>query len=59
MSKVGRDGLKAKVLKLDLESVPAQQVDLADIIIEPHKLDEAREASTGTAALFQWVKSYS
>lgn len=56
MSKVGRDGLKTKVLKLDMETIPAQQVDLADIIIEPHKIEEAREASTGAAALYQWVK---
>ena len=55
MARVGKDGLKNKVLHLDTDSVPINQVDIADIIIDPHKLDEAREASTGTAALYQWV----
>ena len=55
MARVGKDGLKNKVQHLDIDSVPINQVDLADIIIDPHKLDEAREASTGTTALYQWV----
>ena len=55
MARVGKDGLKNKVQHLDTDSVPINQVDLADIIIDPYKLDEAREASTGTAALYQWV----
>ncbi|XP_052100595.1 uncharacterized protein LOC127734646 isoform X1 [Mytilus californianus] len=57
LAKVGKEGLKNKVLNLDMETVPQRQVDLADIIIDPHKLDEAREASTGTAALYQWVNN--
>ena len=55
MTRVGKDCLKNKVLHHDTDSVPINQVDIADIIIDPHKLDEAREASTGTAALYQWL----
>jgi hypothetical protein len=35
MARVGKDGLKNKVQHLDTDSVPINQVDLADIIIDP------------------------
>ena len=52
MARVGKNGLKNKVPHLDTDFVPINQVDLADIIIDPYILDEARDASTGTAALY-------
>ncbi|KAK3588378.1 hypothetical protein CHS0354_018179 [Potamilus streckersoni] len=58
MARTGKDGLQKRILDRRPEDVNEKDVEVADVILEPHNINEAREASAGTAAFYRWAKGF-
>lgn len=55
LAQSGKGGLQKRIERLDIDRVPRDSIEMADGLLENHNLNEAREASAGAAAFFQWV----
>ncbi|KAL3866729.1 hypothetical protein ACJMK2_044010, partial [Sinanodonta woodiana] len=58
MARTGKDGLQKRILDRRPEDVNEKDVEVADVILEPHNINEAREASAGTATFYRWAKYF-
>ncbi|KAJ8304773.1 hypothetical protein KUTeg_018356, partial [Tegillarca granosa] len=54
LAQSGKDGLQKRIENLDIDKVPRDSIEIAESLLENHNLKEAREASVGAAAFFQW-----